>query len=253
MARRNWTEEELILVINLYHKLPFGRMHRSNSAVVQLASVLDRTPSAVAMKLTNFASFDPELQARGIKGMSNAGKLDRIVWNRFYSSLEDSIYQSEEELAKYNLSYGLGDDESAPISYIGYDKEAIRKVRVGQSFFRNSLLAAYDETCCITGLKNRELVVASHIIGWADDPNYRLDPRNGLILNALHDKAFDRGLLTVTPDYRIKLSEELREKEHSNNSGWFLPYDNEPIRLPNKLFPSRDFLARHSEVTFRGG
>ena len=74
-----WTREELILAINLYCKLPFGRLHRANPDIIHLAKLIHRTPSAVALKLVNFASFDPSLRARGIKGASNASKLDSQI------------------------------------------------------------------------------------------------------------------------------------------------------------------------------
>lgn len=62
-----WTRDELILAINLYCKLPFGKIHRGNPDIVELANLLGRTPSSIAYKLVNFASLDPSLQARGIR------------------------------------------------------------------------------------------------------------------------------------------------------------------------------------------
>ena len=70
-----WTREQLILTINLYCKTPFGRLHKTNPDVINLSKLIDRTPSSVAWKLVNFASLDPSLQARGIKGAQNASKL----------------------------------------------------------------------------------------------------------------------------------------------------------------------------------
>lgn len=66
-GQKLWTREELTLAVNLYCKLPFGRLHRLNSEVIHLANLIGRTPSSVAYKLVNFASFDPGLKARGIK------------------------------------------------------------------------------------------------------------------------------------------------------------------------------------------
>lgn len=79
-----WTRDELILAVNLYCKLPFGKMHKSNPEIIRFASLIGRTPSSIALKLGNFASFDPTLKARGIKGASNASKLDKIIWDEFY-------------------------------------------------------------------------------------------------------------------------------------------------------------------------
>ena len=81
MKSKLWTREELIVAINLYCKLPFGRLHKGNPEVIKLANLLGRTPSSVAWKLVNFASFDPSLKARGIKGASNVSNLDRQIWN----------------------------------------------------------------------------------------------------------------------------------------------------------------------------
>jgi putative restriction endonuclease len=52
-----WTREQLIAALDLYCRTPFGRLHRSNPDVVTLGKAIGRTPSAVAMKLVNFASF----------------------------------------------------------------------------------------------------------------------------------------------------------------------------------------------------
>jgi putative restriction endonuclease len=78
-----WSRDELILAINLYCKLPFGRLHRGNSGVIHLAKLIGRTSNSVAYKLVNFASLDPSLKARGIKGASNASNLDKEIWNEF--------------------------------------------------------------------------------------------------------------------------------------------------------------------------
>ena len=79
-GQKLWTKEELILAINLYCKLPFGKMHKGNAEIINFGKLVDRTPSAIALKLGNFASFDPTLKARGIKGASNASKLDKQIW-----------------------------------------------------------------------------------------------------------------------------------------------------------------------------
>jgi putative restriction endonuclease len=54
-------------------------------------------------------------------------------------------------------------------------------------------------------------LVASHIVPWSKNEKIRLNPSNGLCLNSIHDKAFDKGFITVTTDYKIKVSEYLNE------------------------------------------
>ena len=82
---------------------------------------------------------------------------------------------------------------------IGIDKEQTDKNKNRPVFFRMSVLMSYGNACCITGLKNKELLVASHIKPWSvsNIKTERTNPSNGLCLNAMHDKAFDRGLITI--------------------------------------------------------
>ena len=79
----------------------------------------------------------------------------------------------------------------------GKEKERIIKTRVNQSLFRKVVLATYNNKCCITGLAQPELLIASHIIPWSVNEKERLNPSNGICLNALHDKAFDSGLIAI--------------------------------------------------------
>lgn len=253
-GQRPWTREELILTINLYCKLPFGKLHRGNPQVVQLSGLLNRTPNAVAYKLVNFASFDPSLQARGIKGASNTSKLDREIWNEFYLRWEDAALESEQLLAaRQNLSIEqVSEIDEDELPSEGKEREALIKVRVNQSFFRKTVLASYNYTCCITGINTIELLVAGHIRPWSMDGVNRLNPRNGLALNNLHDRAFENGFLTITPEYRIKVSSELKQqKKNSAIKEYFLKYDGSMIILPNKFLPDPEFLIYHNNERFR--
>ena len=99
-ARRNWQREELLLALNLYCRLPFGQYHGGNPEIIKLANFIGRTPNAVAMKLSNFASFDPYHQARGIKGLQNVGQADHEIWNEFSTHMNDLAVESEIAYAK---------------------------------------------------------------------------------------------------------------------------------------------------------
>lgn len=96
MAQNNWTRDQLLVAFNLYCRIPFGRMHSRNPEIIELAGLMGRTPSAVAMKLCNFASLDPAEQARAIHGLKGASKLDRAIWDEFHSDWELLAYESEQ-------------------------------------------------------------------------------------------------------------------------------------------------------------
>ncbi len=251
-GQRAWTRDELILAINLYCKLPFGKLDQRTPEVRQLAKLIDRTPGSVSFKLNNFASLDPSLQARGIKGAQNASKLDKIVWDEFYNNWSDLPFESEKRKATLLKSSveKLNEIDETDLPK-GKERERVVKVRVNQRFFREMILAAYDDTCCITGIQGRDLLIASHIRSWAEDTNNRMNPRNGLALNPLHDRAFESGLLAVDGKYRIWISNSIRKSRSKANQALIGEYHGKKLLLPKRFLPEPDFLEAHKRERFQ--
>lgn len=249
-GQRLWTRDELILAINLYCKLPFGRLHYRNPEIVALANLIKRSSGSVAYKLVNFASLDPSLKARGIKGAVNASKLDKEIWNEFHNNWDILPYESEKLLAKLEHTtvekLNFIPEEELPKE--GKTREQVVKIRVNQSFFRKMVMAAYDYKCCITGLRQPELLIAGHIKPWGVDEKNRLNPRNGISINALHDRAFESGLITITPEFIVKISSELKKQKNAEViNDCFLKYENQSIHLPSRFLPDKEFLKYHNE------
>ena len=249
-----WTRNELILTLNLYCKLPFGKMYSSNPEIKTFAGLIGRTPSAIALKLVNFASFDPTLQQRGIKGASNASKLDKAIWDEFSNDWDEALLQSEKLMAQVNNTTieKLNNIDIDDIPMEGLEKIRLVKARVNQCIFRNIILATYNSKCCITGISNPQLLIASHILPWSKDEKNRMNPMNGLALNALHDKAFEVGLITIDANtYKIKVSPSLNKKDMPESiSQNFFNYDGKEMLLPDKFLPSREFLKVHNNTRF---
>jgi len=248
MKRRLWTRNELLLAINLYCKIPFGKLHKGNSEIINLATLINRTPSALAWKLVNFASFDPSLQARGIKGAKNASKLDREIWDEFFDDWETLTVESEMLLLTKQHPKST---EPMFQEKVGKEKERVVKTRVNQSFFRSALLASYNNKCCITGISNTEFLIASHIVPWSVDNSNRLNPRNGILVNALHDKAFEFGFITITPNYKILVCSDLLKNNSDNNIEYFHKYHNQDLILPSRFLPDSEFLKYHNQEKFK--
>ncbi len=138
-----------------------------------------------------------------------------------------------------------------PIFPEGKTRETMIRTRVNQGFFRAAVLAAYGSSCCITGCSVAELLNASHIVPWAVDVKNRTNPRNGLCLNAIHDRAFDCGLLTVMASLEVKIS--TRAKRKSSDVGThelLLRYEGASISLPRRFAPDPEFLKYHNEHIF---
>lgn len=98
------------------------------------------------------------------------------------------------------------------------------------------------------------MLVASHIKPFRScrTTSERTDPKNGLLLNTFYDKAFDGGLITVTPDYKIHVSTQVREQEDSFTKRWLIDLEGETIILPERFYPNKEALAYHNDVIFRG-
>lgn len=256
MAKDNWTREQTIVALNLYCKIPFNRVTERHPDIIRIAPLIGRNANAVKMKIGNFGSFDPELRRRGIVGLGNTSKLDEQIWKEFSSDWDRLGYESELLIAQYfniPIEQTISTDVDLENLPRGTTRDAIVKVRVNQKFFRNTVLSSYNSKCCITGMDMPELLVASHIVPWAINDSKRTDPRNGLCLNVMHDKAFDRGLITVTEDYRVKLSAALvKNKSNSEINNWFIGYDNKPICIPERFVPDADCLKHHREHVFLG-
>lgn len=256
MAVNLWTRDELILAFNLYLKLPFGKMHRGNSEIIHLADIINRTPSSVAIRLTNFASLDPYHQKRGVKGMTGGKKQCEPIWNEFISNKENLVFESEKILAKKEnttLESKYAGILKGTEGLKGETKVREVKTRVNQNVFREIVLANYSCKCAISGIDIPELLAASHIIPWSKNEVERLNPENGICLSSLYDKAYDKGLIGIDNKFRIILSTELRKKSKKEYFNQFFAHlDGGKLLQPKRYSPHKDFLQYHLDMIFRG-
>jgi DNA (cytosine-5)-methyltransferase 1 len=251
-----WTKEQLKLAFHLYCQLPFGRLHSRNPEIIKLATLIGRTPSAVAMKLVNFASLDPAIVNSGRSGLGNASALDKEVWDEFHADWEKLAIECEQ--LRHSLERGYEpettadavDDDFALEDFTGETKQVLTAQRVKQQFFRRAVLSSYRGRCCMSGLSEPRLLIASHIVPWSKDKANRLNPSNGLCLSAIHDKAFDKGLIALTDDFRIVVSEELKRLDEAFVKDVLLPLSGKQIELPERFMPSVEFLSRHRADLF---
>jgi putative restriction endonuclease len=161
-----WTREHFLIALNLYHKLPFGKLDKGNPLIIDVAKRLGRTPSSLAMKLANFAALDPVQRARGIRGLPGVSKVHREMWDEFQSQLDKLGPESEQLL--HDL---FTKDDDREVDFLHRDKVRLEpsaslpripdgptesaatvKIRRGQQFFRQSVLNAYGVQCCISGI-----------------------------------------------------------------------------------------------------
>jgi len=154
------------------------------------------------------------------------------------------------KLPKYKVPLDKYSDIDISDLPYGEYREKIVKTRVNQQFFRKMILSTYDYRCCITGLSIEELLIASHIVPWAKDKINRLNPSNGLCLNALYDRAYDRGLISFSDNYKLLISENIRDAEFEN-SAFFVQYEHRKMYLPKRFLPNKEFIAYHRNNIFK--
>lgn len=130
-----------------------------------------------------------------------------------------------------------------------YGSEYLARARLGQGAFRVLVTEAYGRRCAITGERTLPVLEAAHIQPYAAQGPHNV--ANGLLLRSDLHILFDRGYLTVTPDYRVEVSRRIRE-EFENGREYYAHHGRELSVLPAALIdrPQSDFLRWHNEHLF---
>ncbi len=236
----SWSRDELISAFNLYCKIPIDEINISNAKIIDFSNLLGKTPKEVVKRFLNFS----KIESKDIKGV---GEEEKATWIYFNKDWERLVHESEERIVDFeNKLKNVADFPK------GKERESIVKSRINQTFFRDAVLTSYGYRCCITGLPFIDLLNASHIVPWSVDVNNRLNPHNGLCLNALHDRAFDRGLITIRSDYTIGISSCINKfLDYKSVNDYFLCFKNQKIILPQRFVPEKSFLEFHNKNVFQ--
>jgi putative restriction endonuclease len=131
-----------------------------------------------------------------------------------------------------------------------YGEPVLIKPRLGQSSFRVMVTDAYKRRCAITGENTLVVLEAAHIVPYAGEGTH--DVSNGLLLRADFHKLFDVGLVSVTPEYKIKVSPKIRETWFNGKVYYRLDY--QPLSIiPESVRhkPDRDRLEWHYKNRFQ--
>ena len=241
-----WSREDIIIAYALYCITPLNQIRLSNKLIQQVAEKFAHSTSSLVMRMQNFAAVDPNSK---VKGATHVAKLDRAIFDEFKHDWGALSIQAENltGLALFDANPLNG---AKPLSTLT-DKNRVSRER---HFFRASVFASYENTCCISGMSIPAMLVASHIKPFRScrTASERTDPENGLLLNTFYDKAFDQGLITVLPDYTIRCSTQVKAQRDEFTHRWLISLEGERIALPERFFPNRDCLSYHNDVIFKG-
>lgn len=230
-------------------------MHKGNPEVIKMARRIGRTSDAIAYRLVNYASYDPQLKRRGISGMTHGGKKCEEYWNEFINDREKLIFESERILAQYegiSLETKFEKElKDLPLSILGETKISQVKARINQNIFRQIVLANYENKCALSSIDILELLVAGHIIPWSENEKKRLNPENGICLSSLYDKAFDQGFISFDETNKVIFSPRLLNNISKDYfKKYFLPIHRKVLAQGKKYDVNPAFPEWHRDCIF---
>lgn len=120
------------------------------------------------------------------------------------------------------------------------DELALSRRRRGQQRLRELTLSNYSSTCAFCDVNTPSLLVASHIVGWAEDPEARGILSNIICLCRFHDVLFEQGYLSLTDDLTV-----LRRPGQTSRTIATLLDNTVKFRKPRNYSPEPEFLCRH--------
>lgn len=146
--------------------------------------------------------------------------------------------------------YGYGHHESDSASNVR-EGQYLATYRIGQGTFRVLVTEAYNRRCAISGEKTLPVLDAAHIVPFSEEGSYSV--KNGLLLRTDIHTLYDKGYLTVTPDYHVEVSNRLKS-EYGNGKIYYAYHG---LQLPNLPLeeqerPSPTFLAWHTKHVYKG-
>jgi len=185
----------------------------------------------------------PDWRNQIVRGKTKGYELDKeagkFIWNNLQRAWQHQrVYYLDEESQRI-------EEERAR-----YGKETTIRPRLGQRAFRILVTDAYARACAITEEHSLPVLEAAHI-----KPFYEEGPHavfNGLLLRSDFHRLFDRGYITITPEYRIEVSRRLKDEFENGHS--YYPFHGKQINhLPANPAdsPSRELLSWHNENIFK--
>ena len=168
-TRINWSRDQLLIAFNLYCQMPFGKMHSRNPEIIKCAEIIGRTSSALAMKLVNIASLDPAITSTGRSGLKSASSSDKAMWEEMQADWDRFANEVQKATSTFGIDELSIDDKDTSelnefIDYTGINKPVQTTTRVSQNLFRRSVLSAYEDKCCITGLALSKLLFGNSLV-----------------------------------------------------------------------------------------
>lgn len=241
-----WSREDIIVAYALYCVTPLNQINPRNKAIQQVSEIIPHSVASIVMRMKNFRYLDPRVTS----GLKHVAKADKLIYEEFKHDWGALSIEAENltGLALFDASPLQG---AKPLSSLTNHSRVSRE----RHFFKRAVLSTYDGRCYISGCKLPQMLTASHIKPYSKcrDESDRVNPENGICLNTFYDKAFDSGLLTITPSLKVHISPIVKTLADDDFTRfWLLDLEGIILPPPPPRFPPRkEFLEYHNDEIFR--
>lgn len=240
-----WSREDIVVAYALYCVTPLNQIRPTNKVIQQVSEIISHSVASLVMRMRNFQYIDP----RASSGLRNVAKADKMIFEEFKHDW-DALSIEAETLTGLDL-FGASPLQGAkPLS----DLTDHRRVTRERVFFKKAVLSAYNDQCYISGCAVPQMLVASHIRPYSKCRSEadRVSPDNGICLNTFYDKAFDSGLMTITPSMQIFISPIISNgPQDAFTARWLAELDGTFLPPSPRFPPRRELLEYHNDVIFR--
>lgn len=237
-----WSDEELIVACYIYNS-DCSYSEKVRNALMYLG----RNEASIKFRFGNFDNFK-----KGTGGFGNGGAHARRIWDLYTDDPEKMIASAKRIIQDGIVGCQSNSDSESIIMAGSLDiekgsyREYNRKYRVNQNRLRDATLLCSHDTCCVTGINDPSILVASHIKPWSVcTPDEMTDVHNALCLNTFHDKLFDRYRMTINESMEIiydpKLEEHIPDKLYRN---MIMEYNEVKVNDMNR--PDPKYIAYHN-------
>lgn len=240
-----WSRADIVIAYALYCITPLNQIKPTNKVIQQVAKIIPHSVSSIVMRMLNFKHIDPKAG----EGLGHVAKKDILVYEEFKHDW-GALSIEAETLTGLALFDSTPLHGAKPLSSLTDHKRVSRE----RHFFKKAVLSAYNDTCYISGCTLPQMLIASHIKPYSEcrSEEDRVSPDNGICLNTFYDKAFDSGLITITPSMTVHVSPLVTHRQNDDfTHKWLLNLDGSVLLPPPRFSPRRAFLEYHNDIIFK--
>lgn len=240
-----WSREDIVIAYALYCVTPLNKIRPNNMAIQQVAEIIPHSVASIVMRMQNFQHLDPKAG----EGLGHVAKKDKLIYEEFKHDW-GALSIEAETLTGLALFDSTPLQGAKPLSSLT-DKRRVTRERV---FFKKAVLSTYNDRCFISGCALPQMLVASHIKPYSKcrSETERVNPENGICLNTFYDKAFDSGLITITPSMKIYVSPIIKNAPQDDFTAlWLTSLDGRLLPPPPRFPPRRELLEYHNDEIFK--